>query len=84
MDFIKSSTFKVDIYECKVNVIVVPNKFETTKYYYLLHKKLKIKPSTEDNSPCEGFVLLHGLKGWVVLSKDHLTIQTITHEAVFS
>lgn len=74
----KKGKFYIPIYEVNLQIIIVPNKFETTKFYHSLIKKLK-QPSEGDH-PCEGFAFLHGLKGWLVLAEDKLSHSLISHE----
>lgn len=74
----KKSSFKVEIYGVNVQVVLVPDSFKTTEFYISLIKKLNL-PS-EGDEPCEGFVLLHKNKSWIVLSEKHLSYNLISHE----
>jgi hypothetical protein len=75
----KIGKFKVEIYGFTIEVVVVPNTQETTKYYHKLVKRLKLPPE-EDDRPCEGFAMQHGFRCWIVIAENKLSYDTITHE----
>lgn len=76
---VKQGSFKIDVFNVKVNIIVL----ETSQDVNAKVKELSKKHKTHhlDETAYAGYVLSFDLNTYyLLLSKNHLTINTVTHE----